>query len=383
MLLFYLPDALASFELFECLIASTDVESLIEFEADCDISNDQLARAVHQRNRNMGDNGGPSSAARATKRPAESAPDAAALCAFAEHAFGLWRSRVPGEVLGRKVAALTMRMTAHGYNAPQLAGQMKEELQLSINLGDVMDLVVAWEDVNGVEYDPGQKMFKQAQTAATTATSGLKVKQESSEWLEMKTRMESLERELAQAHAGRETSSRRVPWGDRPLTEETIDAFLCEEEGVPEWMQEALDLVKMAISDMGEDSVSAVPAVDLWRLVTRCQHKYTKKYKRARYGGGEKGRGKEKSGRRKSSPKGKGKKHKKSRRRSHTSTSGSSSGSSSGPEYFWRGKHKFIVRNGVEFYVASNGREWRNDRPPPGDCDICGGRHWEWNCRRK
>ena len=73
-----------------------------------------------------------------------------------------------------------MRMTAHGYNAPQLAGQMKEELQLSIDLGDVMDLVVAWEDVNGVEYDPGQKMFKQAQTAATTATSGLKVKQESS-----------------------------------------------------------------------------------------------------------------------------------------------------------------------------------------------------------
>ena len=230
--------------------------------------NNQLARAVHQRNRNMGDNGGPSSAARATKRPAESAPDAAALCAFAEHAFGLWRLRVPGEVLGRKVAALTMRMTAHGYNAPQLAGQMKEELQLSIDLGDVMDLVVAWEDVNGVEYDPGQKMFKQAQTAATTATSGLKVKQESSEWLEMKTRIESLERELAQAQAGRETSSRRVPWGDRPLTEETIDAFLCEEEGVPEWMQEALDLVKMAISDMGEDSVSAVPAVDLWRLVT-------------------------------------------------------------------------------------------------------------------
>ena len=160
MLLFYFPDALASFELFECLLASTDVESLIEFEADCDISNDQLARAVHQHNQNMEDNGGPSSAARTTKRPAESEPDAAALCAFAEHAFGLWRSRVPGEVLGRKVAALTMRMTVHGYNAPQLAAQMKKELQLSIDLGDVMDLVVAWEDVNGVEYDPGQKRFK-------------------------------------------------------------------------------------------------------------------------------------------------------------------------------------------------------------------------------
>ena len=53
-----------------------------------------------------------------------------------------------------------------------------------------------------------------------------------------------------------------------------------------EWMQEALDLVKIAISDMGEDSVSAVPTVDLWRLVTGCQQKYTKKYKRAKYGGG-------------------------------------------------------------------------------------------------
>ena len=219
MLLFYLRHALASFELFECLVASTDVESPIEFEADCNISNDQLARAVHQHNQNMGDNGGPSSAARATKRPAESEPDAAALCAFAEHAFGLWKSRVPGEVLGRKVAALTMRMTAHGYHAPQLADQMKKELRLNINLRDVMDLVVAWEDVNGVDYDPGQKRFKQAQTAAAAATSGLKVKQESTEWLEMKTRMESLERELAQAQAAKESFSRRVPWGERPLTE--------------------------------------------------------------------------------------------------------------------------------------------------------------------
>ena len=57
-----------------------------------------------------------------------------------------------------------------------------------------------------------------------------------------------------------------------------------------------------------------------------------------------------------------------------------SSGSESGEETYYMGKFKFIVRDGTEFLIANNGREWRTDKRPPGDCDKCGGRHWEWLC---
>ena len=51
------------------------------------------------------------SSTRANKRPAKTAPDDPALCTFAEHVFGLWRGRVGGKLVAKKVAALKMRMT--------------------------------------------------------------------------------------------------------------------------------------------------------------------------------------------------------------------------------------------------------------------------------
>ena len=54
-------------------------------------------------------------------RARKAVPDAVALCAFAEHALRLWRSRVLGEVLAEKVGSLTMRMTRGGENAAQMA----------------------------------------------------------------------------------------------------------------------------------------------------------------------------------------------------------------------------------------------------------------------
>ena len=40
------------------------------------------------------------------------------------------------------------------------------------------------------------------------------------------------------------------------------------------------DLVHIAISDMTEDDVLLVPAVEVWKLVTNCQKRYAKKYAR-------------------------------------------------------------------------------------------------------
>ena len=110
----------------------------------CELQESKFARAVQRNQSNMPDSGRVSHPLTCPqKRPAESVPDAAALCAFSEHPFGLWKSRVPGEVLAKKVAALTMRMTASGANAAKMAESMKAEWKLDFELGAVMDLVVA------------------------------------------------------------------------------------------------------------------------------------------------------------------------------------------------------------------------------------------------
>ena len=38
------------------------------------------------------------------------------------------------------------------------------------------------------------------------------------------------------------------------------------------------------------------------------------------------------------------------------------------------------MRDGIQYLVVNNCREWRTDKRPPGDCDKCGGRHCEWLC---
>ena len=125
-----------------------------------------------------------------------------------------------------------------------------------------------------------------------------------------------------------------------------------------------------------------VPAQDLWKLLITKYNEYGKKYRKGR--GSRYGRSpcRPKSRRhRSSSSSHKGKKSHRSRRSRSSSTESSSEGScASGDETYYRGNFKFTVRDGIEYLVANNGREWSTDKRPPGDCDKCGGRHWEWLC---
>ena len=173
-----------------------------------------------------------------------------------------------------------------------------------------------------------------------------------------------------------------MPYKDRPITPEVIEEFL-EEPGVAEWMHELAGLIKRAVeSDIVDDP--GVNVVDLWRLLTTTHRAYSKKYGRYR-NSPSKGSSKRSSGksRRSSSKRGKS-----SRRRawSGSSSSGSRSpsrdGSPSDSEFYWRGKYKFLRRDGIEYLVTAGGREFRTDRRPPGECDRCGGRHWEWLCKK-
>ena len=121
---------------------------------------------------------------------------------------------------------------------------------------------------------------------------------------------------------------------------------------------------------------------DLWRLLITKYQDYEKRYHKGRGHRRRRSTSRHKARRnRSSSSSHKGKKSRKPRRSRSSSTENSSaSGSESDEETYYRGKFKFIVRDGTEFLIANNGREWRTDKRPPGDCDKCGGRHWEWLC---
>ena len=157
---------------FDFILETEDVESCFEFEVNCAVAQEASKHFATYPN------------TRTQKRLARGAPDATALCAFAQHAVGLWRSQVPRELVAKMVASLTMCMASSGVNT-QLPESMKAELQLDIAPRDVMHLVVAWEDANGVEYDLGTKKFRVVRSKQTS-TLGVGAKHASKEWRDMK-----------------------------------------------------------------------------------------------------------------------------------------------------------------------------------------------------
>ena len=139
-------------------------------------------------------------------------------------------------------------------------------------------------------------------------------------------------------------------------------------------------LTKALDEELLEDS--SVPVNDLWRLLITKYQEYEKSYHKGRGHRRRRSTSRHKARRnRSSSSSHKGKKSRKPRRsRSSSTESSSASGSESDEETYYRGKFKFIARDGNVFLIANNGREWRTDKRPPGDCDKCGGRHGEWLC---
>ena len=125
------------------------------------------------------------------------------------------------------------------------------------------------------------------------------------------------------------------------------------------------------------------PAIQAMEVCVRAHAKYERKYHKNKEGesSGKYHRGKSRRSRSRS----RGRKRGSSRRRrspSNSSRSGRSSDDGSDGEVFYRGKWKFQIVDGVEYVITKNKR-WRTDQAPPGDCDHCGGRHWEWLCPKK
>ena len=294
------------------------------------------------------------------------------LRAFAETGFQHWIKRVQGECLAKRASALTMEWQKEGKNVLEMLAGMATLLQVGLQPEHMLDLVVAWEDVASVKYDcaamkfrpTGTQMGGGAPTGAPHVVDFLH--QENAD----------LRRKLdAQSAAKSKSKSAKTNYPKGVLTTDLIGEFL-QEPAIPEWMDDLCKLPTKALDEeLPEDP--SVPAQDLWKLLINKYNEYDKRYHKGRGPRRRRSSSRPKSQQhRSSSSSHKGKKSRRSRRsRSSSTESSSGSGSDSGEETYYRGKFKFTVRDGVEFLIANNGREWRTDKRPPGDCIKCGGRH--------
>ena len=323
------------------------------------------------------------------KRPAEEEPELAAVRAFVEHAFPLWVTRVSPDKLANGVAEMSVRWAQAGHNVPQVSNALKTQLAMDIPPEKILDILFAWEEVHKSRYLPETGKFMPLRQASGSRKSSASETEKKASIKALESKTEELEKGLARAEKERSRSSKE-DWLALPLTVQTIQDYRDSTTGLTGWMIDVLDMVSNAVEENILDDPPVIQASDIWALVVKAQKQYERKY--ARFGKGSKSskkkrRSKSRSPRRSRSDRGRRHRRFRSRSRSRSRSARSESAGSSGDdtevEYYYRGKFRFCEIDGIEYVVSASGKRWRTDRPPPGDCDFCGGRHWEWKCSRR
>ena len=79
--------------------------------------------------------------------------------AFAETAFPMWVKRMPTEKVAKMVGELALRWSVAGHNVPTVVGALHAELAVKCEVDQMLDLIVAWEEINDCRYDPAVGQF--------------------------------------------------------------------------------------------------------------------------------------------------------------------------------------------------------------------------------
>ena len=250
----------------------------------------------------------------------------------------------------------------------------------------ILDILFMWEEVHKSRYLPETGKFVPIKPKADSRKSPASEGDKKASIKALESKIEELEKGMAKA--AKEKASRSNDWLAMPLTQQTIDDYKDGTAGLTGWMLSALDLISKAVEENILDEPPTLAATDFWSLVVKSQKQYERKYARFDKGSRsskKKRRSRSRSCRRSHSSKGKSRRAtSRSRSQSASSVSVSRSlGSDSEVEYYYRGKFRLCEVDGIEYVVSASGKRWRADRPPPGDCDHCGGRQWEWKCQRR
>ena len=93
------------------------------------------------------------------KRPLEESPELAQVRAFAETAFPRSLKRMPAERVAKLVGELSLRWSTESHHVPTVAGALHAQPVMKIEVEHMLDLIVAWEDINSCKYDLAQGKF--------------------------------------------------------------------------------------------------------------------------------------------------------------------------------------------------------------------------------
>ena len=61
--------------------------------------------------------------------------------------------------MAKLVGELSIRWTTAGHNVPTVAGAIHAELGVQLEVDQMLELVVAWEEINSLRYDPALGKF--------------------------------------------------------------------------------------------------------------------------------------------------------------------------------------------------------------------------------
>ena len=316
------------------------------------------------------------------KRRAEEEPELAAIRAFVEHAYPLWLARVSPDKLANGMAKMSVRWIQSGHDVPQVAAALQAQMAIEMPHDKIPGILFAWEEVHKSTYLPETGKCVPIKPKADSRKSSASEGDTKASIKALKSKIEELEKGMAKA--AKEKASRTNDLLVMPLSQQIADDFKDSTAGLTGWMLSALDLISKAVEENVLDEPPTLAATDFWSFVNS-QKQYERKY--ATFDKGSRSTKKKRrlssrSRRRSHSPNGKSRRTgSRSRSRLALSVSGSrSSGSGSEVECYYRGKFRFCGVDGIEYVVSASRKRWRTHRPPPGDCEHCGGRHWEWKC---
>ena len=194
------------------------------------------------------------------KRSLEETSELAHVRAFAEIAFPVWVKRIPSEKIAKLVGELAMRWSVAGHNVPTVAGALHAEVAIKFKVDQMLDLIVAWEDINECQYDPALGKSVKNTPKEEVLKSPLKHSGKKKSAADLEKKIAELEEHVKKAE---KQAERSCP--DKEFCETTVRKLRERKEGLAEWMLTSLDMVSAALESTISDEEPAIPAEEVWK----------------------------------------------------------------------------------------------------------------------
>ena len=142
----------------------------------------------------------------------------------------------------------------------------------------MLDLIVAWEDINDCQYDPTLGRFVKVTPKEEVLKSPSKHSSKKKSVADLEKKIAELEEHVKKVEKQAERSERGLEFLDKEFCEATVRKFRDQKEGLVEWMLTSLDMVSTALENTISEEKLSIPAKEVWKLVVRVHAKYERKY---------------------------------------------------------------------------------------------------------